>query len=165
MEVLLFACTESAVIDSRTNRLSLFNIVEEIHAKNFPCVMSGLALVLVLLRSPLEPAEASVTVQSSQGGRRLSCFPLSVNFQQHLRTRVVADLNGLTAEEPGTVALSIISPSETLMASWKIRVNHLIHRASQASPQSVGPSVTLPAVSLTAKEKKTRDVGRTKKKH
>jgi hypothetical protein len=167
MEVLLFACADSAVIDSRTNRLSLFNLVEELNAADFPCSISGLALVLVLLRSSSEPDETVVTVQSIQDGEIISSFSLPVQFHHHLRARVVADLDGLSARGAGIVELSIISSNQTLMASWKIRVNHLLRAANEAlALRPAHPSgPLLPPISLTANGAKAKDTGRRRKKH
>jgi hypothetical protein len=167
MNVLLFTCAQSAVVDSRTNQLSLFNLLEELNAASFPCTISGLVLILVMLRNPEEPDEAFVTVQSMQEGRVLSGFSLALQFHRHLRTRVVADLNGLTAIGPGVIELSVLSPSQTLMASWKVKVNQALRTTSEDTRVLGGAAhseVTQPLL-LTPSSQKTRGVARTRKKH
>jgi len=167
MNVLLFTCAQSAVVDSRTNRLSLFNLLEELNATSFPCTISGLALTLVMLRTPEEPEEAFVTIQSTQEGRVLSGFSIALQFHRHLRTRVVADLNGLTAIGPGVIELSVLSPSQIIMASWKVKVNQTFRTTSQDTPVLGGaahPEQSQPLL-LTPNSQKARGVSRTRKKH
>ena len=167
MDVLLFACSQSAVVDSRTNRLSLFNLLEELNTTSFPCTISGLALILVMLRTPEEPDESFVTIQSTQEGRVLSGFTIGLQFQHHLRTRVVADLNGLTAIGPGLMELTVLSPTQTIMASWKVRVNHTVGGAHPAtSTPSAGPQPEAPrSIALAPAAQKERNAPRTRKKH
>jgi hypothetical protein len=166
MDVLVFACAQTAVVDSRTNQLSLFNLLEEVHTSSFPYTISGLALVLVMLRTAEEPEEVFVTVQSTQGGRVLSGFSLALQFHHHLRTRVIADLNGLTAVGPGMIELSVLSPNQSIMASWKVRVNRSVDNNDQNASVSdtvhpEGPGSLL----LEPTAQKTRDSPRGPKKH
>ena len=45
MECLFFLCAEFAPVDSATNRLSIFNVIEEISAAGFPAILPNLTMV------------------------------------------------------------------------------------------------------------------------
>jgi len=48
MKASFFACTESAVLDANSNRISLFHLLEDLSVVNVPIMLPGLTAVTFL---------------------------------------------------------------------------------------------------------------------
>jgi hypothetical protein len=81
MRVLLFACAESAAIDQGTNRVSLFNLLEEIASPVFPVVFPQLTMAAVSSREEMEPSLFTLSLRITLGGQQLVESSLSIDFQ------------------------------------------------------------------------------------
>ena len=124
MDMTLFVCCESAAIDARTNNVSVFNIMEELNAVNFPILVQRFSAVLMLSRTEDEPQNMDLHLRITLGDQELYNGPLSVSFHQHLSTRAVADLFGLMIPAPGDLRVDIRQADRTL-AHWTTRVNRV----------------------------------------
>lgn len=105
----LILCAIGVVIDSRSNNVSVFNILEEISPVNFPAFLPEVAVLNFLERDSLDDQSiVNLTLRLSIGGESLFQQVLSVNFQDKLRNRTVINIGGLPIPRPGKLDFSII---------------------------------------------------------
>jgi len=124
METTLFVCCESAAIDARMNTISVFHILEELNAVNFPFVIQRFSVVLMLTRREDEPQNPDLHLRITLGAQELFNGPLTVSFQEHLRTRVVADLMGLVIPAPGDLMVDV-QGADGARGHWTTRINQV----------------------------------------
>jgi hypothetical protein len=141
MELLLFACTESAAIDAGTNRLSLFHVLEELHVTAFPISIPIMCVVVLLERLPIEPAQNTILFELKLDGNPapLIVAPININFQSHLRARAVGQIQGLTIPAPGTLRATI-GLNQVQLGSWKIEVSQIGQPQLTVQPTAPPPS-------------------------
>ena len=126
----LLFCSDSAVIDLRTNTLSAFTVIEEIGSSSFPLVLSRLTVVSIITRTADEPSRPDWTLRVSLGTQRLLDGPFRVDFQQRLSTKAIGEISGLVIPSPGVLRVDVMAGTDSL-ASWEIRVNQI---GQQQSP-------------------------------
>jgi hypothetical protein len=124
METILFVCCESAVIDARTNSVSVFNIMEELNAVNFPIVVQRISAVLMLSRTEDEPQNLDLHIRITLSEQELYNGPVAVSFHEHLTTRVVADLIGLLIPAPGNLRIDV-QDAGISHGHWTTRINRV----------------------------------------
>lgn len=123
MHVSLFACAESAVVDQRTNRLSLFHIMEEISSPTFPAAVPQLTVVVVMSREESEPSLANLMLRVTLTGldKPLVEGPMAIDFQGRLRTRGLGHIAGMPVLGPGLLRFSLHDGDKEL-AYWEVIV-------------------------------------------
>ena len=124
MEAILFVCSESATIDVRTNTLSVFHIMEEVNAANFPFLLQKFSVVVVLSRTEDEPQNPDFRVRIRLGDQELFDGPVAIGFQHHLRARAIADFFGLVIVAPGDLGVEARDATQTL-GRWTTRINRV----------------------------------------
>lgn len=133
MEAKLFTCSESAALDARTNTLSLFHLTEELNSPAFPVVVPRLTIVALLVRRENEPERGELQLRIAMGEQELYRGPFQFNFQRHLRSKAIVDLQGLVMLTPGTLRISLYD-GDREMGTWPIVVNHVGQPAIQVQP-------------------------------
>src|SRR3984893_15824815 len=131
----LFTVAESTSIDVTTNRLSVFNIFDEINTPSLPTIMPGLAVVIMLTRDESEPDDVEIQISVSLNGRPLAQLPVTSSFQSKLKARIVATVQGMIFTEQGMYELAGHRGDERLGA-WNLQVN-LIPTTAQPQIQAV----------------------------
>ena len=125
MEARLVVCALSVSIDQRSNSLSLFNIVEDLNVPAFPFAIPYMALAIMLTKTADEPSEPrNVSLHCHLEGEQLFRGVLAPNFQQHLRVRLVVDIQALVVPRPGLLRVSAYEDDRELGA-WQISVNNV----------------------------------------
>jgi hypothetical protein len=122
MKVDLIACAESVVLDSPTNRISLFNLFEEFTGQIFPSIVPAIALVLMMTRTPAENGNLRLDVKISLNSKTLYERQIAANFQGNLRLRAITNIAGLPILGPGLLVFSVYLRKRRL-AEWAIVVN------------------------------------------
>jgi hypothetical protein len=120
----LFLCSDSAVIDARTNTISAFHIMEQINSTAFPVIVPRLSIVAMFEREETDPATVQLQVQIYSGNQQLFAGPLPVNFFQQLQSRTIVDLNGLVVPGLGSLRI-VLRNEEQILSSWIIAVNQV----------------------------------------
>ncbi|MEW6659609.1 MAG: hypothetical protein AB1424_13190 [Thermodesulfobacteriota bacterium] len=101
-----FIVCEDLSIDQQTNRMSLFNVIEQMMAPNFPLIYSGSAISLWVS----EPGDDELDFQCTlrvvfpDGSHR--DFPSNFRFRSR-RHRVIHRLEGIPINEPGTLRFEV----------------------------------------------------------
>jgi hypothetical protein len=137
MRLLLLTCSESAAIDRNTNRFSIFNIVEEIYASNFPAAYPQLSIGALFARDPGDQDARRLRLRITLGSAVLLEGDLQVDFQDHDKCRALATIAGLIIPSPGTMNVALLDDSVPVGA-WDVVVRHI--GEAQVIPQSTGPA-------------------------
>jgi hypothetical protein len=142
MEVLLVTCAESAIVDTPSNRLSLFNLVEEIAGASFPGILPSVAFVIVLSRKKSEANRVPLKVTVALNSTILTEVPYTVAFQGKLRVRSILTLQGIPILEPGKLVFTAKGPS--ISANWQVNVNAVPKLQATPTPLQVASRSIVP---------------------
>lgn len=119
---IMAACAQSVVRDAETNRVSVFNVLEEIAAPEFPAFLPELATVLFLERRPSDPNEVECEFAFVLNGEELWRGNLLVHFDGKLRSRAFLVARGVGPLEPGRLTVTwYVAGKKT--GSWDILIN------------------------------------------
>jgi hypothetical protein len=103
MRTVVMVCSRDLSHDSITNNVSVFSILEGLHAGGFPLLLTPFAALVVFEREANERAEYPGRFELLLGDRELLARDLTVNFRDRLRTRQMIRLEGLVVAAPGRV--------------------------------------------------------------
>jgi hypothetical protein len=121
MNLLLLTCAETSVLDQATNRVSLFNLLEEVITPTFPIGIYSIAVFTLWEREATEPdTHADLTVRLNE--RQLMQAQLGLNFQQATRCRAIITVLGLLLNEPGILVFEITLAGQ-VVGSWRVPVS------------------------------------------
>ena len=142
IQVKLFLCADSAAIDMRTNALSAFQIIDQLHAPSFPVAIPRISMIASLTREATDPSDVTLQLQIHCGNQQLYAGPVQINFLQQLSARTIVDMHGLLVPAPGSLQFLLSRDAEAL-SSWTILVNHIGRPEAQMSfPLAQAPPVT-----------------------
>lgn len=131
MKLLLFTCARSYSVDRQTNAVSVFNVVERLAAREFPCSLPDLHVISVLKRDRLGtnlPLRLSVTIE----GHTLLDEPFEVTFSDDGTARTFGRVGDLSVPVPGEVAFTFWRGNEKL-GEWNIEMVE-VPKTLQRSP-------------------------------
>lgn len=159
MKISFFAVSDSGALDVGTNRLSVFNVQEEINAVAFPIFLPSLTLTMLIEREESESSTSTIQIIANLNGQPVFNIPFQVDFQGHLRSRAIGQLQGVPLIAPGDLDIQV-SEGSTVMTQWAIKVN-LVGEPQLQSRQSVGAVATIAAKSTSgsvssARQSKTK---------
>jgi Family of unknown function (DUF6941) len=139
MRLLLCVVAESASIDAATNRLSIFNILEEIHSQVFPAAYPQMTIVTICARENNESNTFTLTLRITIDGQEkpLLSGPFYVDFQGRVRARSLGQIAGLLIPATGILRFELLE-GEQQLGSWET----LVQRIGEAvvTPQPTGPT-------------------------
>jgi hypothetical protein len=153
MECLFLLCAESASVDTGTNRLSIFNVIEEISAAGFPAIVQNLTTVAMFSKKKSESGKVTVTVRIETDKSQQANLPIELDFQGKDRIRLIAGLQNVQISGKQAVRVSIIH-KKTLLAFWPIAVNVVGH--PQLAPQPAPVKSETSVVKSRAKKRVVR---------
>ncbi|SRR5713101_6171815 len=133
----LLVVAEGVVVDSETNLVSLFNVLEEITPLGFPFLIPRLTVVATTQRDegdPPVPADCSMRFLLDQD--LLLEAPADINFRDRPRNRFKLTIGGLLIPRPGKLTVSLVVGGATLN-SYAIAVRPAINPPAAAG----GPAV------------------------
>jgi hypothetical protein len=102
---LVFAA-ENVVRDALSNKVSAFNILDEIVAQKFPLLLVRMAAVLVSRRDNDDPEEHELELRVSLDGEHLHSFPMPISYQGQLTHRALMVFEGFVIPHAGELAFS-----------------------------------------------------------
>jgi hypothetical protein len=137
VRILLFACAESAVIDQATNRVSVFNFLEEISSPIFPAAYPQLTIIIMSVRDDTEPSTFNYNLRVTLTGQEhpLLQGPLLIDFQSRHRARTLAQIAGMPVLNPGVLRFSIFD-GESEIAFWETAVTQIVAPTITTQPTS-----------------------------
>ncbi len=145
MKVHYIACATSSSLDTKTNQLSLFHVLDEIRGAAFPLVLPSICVATLFEREPEDAAVQSFVMAVTLEGKLLASFTLSADFTKARRTRAVNTVQGLTLPGPGLASVTLLQKTRVL-ATWQALVvqegraetSPLAQAADEAKPRGVG---------------------------
>jgi hypothetical protein len=139
MQLIFIGCADHCIIDQRSNRISLFNLVEDFNAVSFPAVQLAFTVLVIATRMPNEPAHQTGDLTISIGPQQILNVPVEFNFQTLNRTRIVTEFQGLPLSNPGTLEV-VVRVAGQVFGSWQAPVNS--RGPVQAAPPAPAPAAT-----------------------
>jgi hypothetical protein len=106
----LFACASSALIDRRTNALSLIGVYEEINTPSLPLVLPELSIVWLTRRSSPSIVNFDAELEIKLNAKVMGTYPLKVNFGDQNNFRSIAIFGGFVITDPGVLEISVKQP-------------------------------------------------------
>lgn len=136
----LFLCAESASIDSRSNTISAFHIIEMVNVAGFPAVVPRISVLAVLSREETDAVEANIHLEAFLGVQQLFSGPFPANFVG-LLSKSVVELQGMVLTGPGDLRF-ILKNGEEVLGSWSMMISqvgqpqmHLLYQQTPPAPQ------------------------------
>jgi hypothetical protein len=120
MKTTFFTLCESAIIDQRTNALSIVNIIEEVNTIGLPAVFPKVTIVIVLERKTNEK-DFDLDLVISQGKKKIFNKNTAIRFQGKLRTRHLIEMMGFTITDSENVKFEI-SKGKTKLGTLILKV-------------------------------------------
>jgi len=112
--------SKSVSVDQQTNSLSIFDIIEDIAALNFPISINELVFTCAVQREPDEPNTCAAEIEISFRDAAILTRVFEINFGTKLKSRLVIRTGGLPISEPGV--LSCVIRGETLNGIGNYRI-------------------------------------------
>ena len=107
-----FLVSEDLSVDQQTNRLSLFNVLEQIAGPNFPLVLrSAAAISLWMAEGGDEGRDFQCMLRSMLPNSRQYEFPTNFRFDSR-RHRVIQRLQGFPIDGPGVLRFEVLLNGE-----------------------------------------------------
>jgi acyl-coenzyme A synthetase/AMP-(fatty) acid ligase len=149
MDCLFLVWADAASIDQGTNRLSIFNIVEEVTAASFPAVLANTTLVAMLERSPSEPDHADIAIRFETSGKKVD-IPSRVDFRGNKRLRLILTLQNIQILGPQQVRILVLYKGKPIGPHWAADIKAV------AQPQIVPPAKTQSTTSVSTSGTNTK---------
>jgi hypothetical protein len=144
MQGKLLFCSKGSTLDMRDGTVSVFQIFEELKAAGFPLFVPAVSVVFFCTRLQDEPEEQSLEIRVELGDNTLFRGPITVVFVGGgLRTKVLADLQGLVVPGEGTMSISIRQEDRTL-GLWPVQVSRIAGPELRLAPAQLAPAATGP---------------------
>ena len=120
----LMFCTENAVIDARTNNISVFNIFDEINVPRFPITLLRIVAVTILELESSDDYNSSYdcSLRLAIDDEILFEHPFTIDFKGKKRNRNIMTIEGLPLPQPGTLTATFHCGDQTLN-HYEIAVN------------------------------------------
>jgi Family of unknown function (DUF6941) len=109
--------------DAEVNTLTIVNVIEEVHAAAFPIVINRLTALFLLQRDAAD-APVDARLRARLGDRELGTFPIALDFEDKLKTRVIATIRGLVVPGPGNVSVALETDGRQL-GVWEFPIDQL----------------------------------------
>jgi hypothetical protein len=140
VQLLMFACAESVIIDSESNRATLVHILDDSNVPSFPVVMPYLSAFCIFTRQAGEP-DPDARIRVILNDVTLLDAPFPVAFQDQLRTRATARIHGLMIPAPGQLRVEIRVADAPPIGVWSAQIDGPPQSPLQAAvgaPQPAG---------------------------
>jgi hypothetical protein len=111
MNVQFAILAQSVSVDRFTNRLSIFNVLDQIASPHFPVFLPELCFVVMLQRTANEPNTFDTVIRISNGEAVIGQANMHVDFQGQLVNRSVSNFQGLPIFNPGEIQVNFNFPN------------------------------------------------------
>jgi hypothetical protein len=139
MELTLFVCSQLMALDSRSNNVSIFNVLEDISSPAFPFATLPIHIVAFLRRTADEEAGSALQLKVMLGDTVLLQGPYQYDFQQHLSCHAFAEIGGLVVPGPGELKFLMIK-DDAEWGKWAVRISDIGPQIVQTDAPAVAES-------------------------
>ncbi len=115
-------CAQGVVIDTETNNVSIFNLLEEIHGNEFPLFFPRIDFFTLLTRKEEDPKVINTTLSIVNNKNELTTIKYSINFGNKLRIRLRLGIAGLLINTTGKLKF-ILKKDNKKICSYDIKVS------------------------------------------
>jgi hypothetical protein len=117
-------CAETAIIDARSNHLSLVNILDDVTVPALPGILASITTVFVLERDSEDTERFDAFMVVSQSGKETQRFPVTVDFAGVLRNRTVLQLAGFPITAPGMLRFELVTAvAGEVLGAWEMPIS------------------------------------------
>jgi hypothetical protein len=110
MTVLLALCAAGVSIDRFSNRLSIFNVLEQLSSSGFPVWVPELTFVVVLRKENDEAQRFQTRSQVQLGENVIAETGVVVDFEGGNTSRQIVSFQGLPVPSPGDLTFRLLLP-------------------------------------------------------
>lgn len=104
----LVICSDSVVVDQRSNNASVFNVIEQLQFPSFPQLLFRITVLALLVREDGDVDENPCRVVFRIDDREIFSYPANVRFQEgKTRMRLVAQIGGVPIPQTGVLEVSV----------------------------------------------------------
>lgn len=160
MQLLFFLCSEAAIVDGKSNRLSIFNITEQVQAASFPVLIPKITVTALLSKSKKEREVASMKIHLTLNDKPLVDVPFVIDFQGKQRARGIAEIQGLLVNEPGDIKAELTYKKKVL-GEWSFEITQMV---GQPFTQLKQPDAAAEGTRDSAPKSRTRKAPKKKSK-
>jgi hypothetical protein len=121
MKLMLICCAEGIAVDTQTNNVTLFNILEEIQPRTFPFAWPSFRVLSVMAREPDDPDEASYLLKIRVGDTEIYSQSVDFTFGEKQRHRQILNFQGMPIPEPGVLRVEALV-GDGPPQSWEVLV-------------------------------------------
>lgn len=121
MRLLLFACSEAAIVDRRSNCLSIINLFENFNSPSFPLVLPMLTLVTWAERESGDPELHELKASFSLDSKKIGDVPIVLDYQHGPKVRAIVEIGGIVIEKPGALKIQL-QDERKRPGAWHIQI-------------------------------------------
>jgi hypothetical protein len=116
METILSFCSEGLSIDRRSNGVSAYNILEQIHAVGFPLAIQRIFFFCLISRgSKKEKEKYNFDFKVSLDEKILFKQKIPINFNKKLRNRIILEMGGLNIPKAGMLSFKLFHKNKKII--------------------------------------------------
>lgn len=134
----LILCAEGIVIDSQTNNISAFNILEELSPPVLPAILPRFFVLSVLERDEADSPRLDTHLRITVAEQVIVDQVFTVDFQGTTRARSVFGFGGMPLPQPGSLEVAHLRGDDVLQA-YRIVVK------PPPTPEPIPPGTNPPA--------------------
>ena len=125
MQLSFILCAESAVVDRTTNKLSIYNIIEQVSSPIFPAAVP-MTLVAQFTRTKRENDQQKMKLTFSLDNmtKPLGEEQISISFEKKMSSRLIAYIQAVIIPQPGILSAKL-EQRNRLLGEWKMNIKKL----------------------------------------
>ncbi len=109
---------KTAIVDARSNNISLINILDDIQVIGFPTIISNLSVVIILQKESTDTESTYRFVLTMKlNEKELFSQPIFASFMEKSKSRSIIDLKGFPITSDGTLLVELHYEDSTVMSS------------------------------------------------
>jgi hypothetical protein len=94
--------------DAETNAVSIIGLQEEINATGFPAFHPNIHILAILERESDDPVDIKCELTLMLEDEILGTYPMTLAFQEKLRTRALILVQGIVIPRPGSLQMKMV---------------------------------------------------------
>lgn len=110
MKVQMAVLAQSASVDKFTNRLSIFNVIENIISPNFPLLIPDVVFVALVQRSPEDPRVCDGNLRVTLGDTKIGEQRIHLDFENAIFNRQIMNFRALPVSKTGDLCFELAIP-------------------------------------------------------
>ena len=123
MKVRYILCSESSAIDVFSNRLSIFNLIEQISVQSYPTAIAGLNVVVGASKDDEDGNSVAARLKFHLNGVELANYEMEFSFDDGNAARAVGSIQGFFVSSPGRLDVSV-HLNDRQLGVWSIPCVH-----------------------------------------